>query len=557
MNFNRLIFLIWFPLVVVAIWVTALWFNSLTSYLSAFDGAPIDQTQPNRRRSVDEKRAMTIAFVQKQLQENPAIPGVSISVVYQNETIIATGFGTKQHGNKNTPVTDHTVFQIGSYTKTFIALGIGKLVDDGLVQWHDPVQQHLPWFHLVDKYAEQYTTLGDLLAMNSVFGEHEGDGPMMGGVFSSERDLVERMAYLNTTRPIRAGYAYSNLNFEILGQVIEHVTHQPWFAFIKTTFLDPLGMNDTFGRPADVTNMAELSSGHFACKGQVLGPYDITSSMAAFTAGADYLAAASMLSSAADLAKFSHFLLNRGRGIFKSAQIIQEMTTGHTILANYIDGVDANAKSFHPDGGVKAAGYGFDTVGNVMYGYDFYDKTGATLTMHHNNGFVPSQGLGVAITSNVRMDVWADFYRWERVRAYVLGIFLDVPQVTLDDTWSQALLHVPFPSGMPCDAYFYRGQTWGRPIPVETQTLLVGTYVATDSPRYNGNLTVFKQGHELMLHYGAYTKPLLATLHNPTTEFVWTVDVDASTMVFTLKGLHTSSQTLALSDAALFVKATT
>ncbi|KAF0691705.1 Aste57867_17117 [Aphanomyces stellatus] len=496
---------------------------------------------------------MAIAFVQKQLLENPAIPGAYLSVVYQNKTVIATGFGTKQYGNENTPVTGHSIFQIGSFSKTFIALGIGKLVDEGRMNWLDPVKQHLPWFQLKDKYAEQHTTLADLLAMNSVFGDHEGDMALILGAFSSERNLVERLAVYNTSRPLRAGYIYANLNFEILGQVIEHVTNQPWFTFIKTTYLDPLGMNETFGRPMDVTNVDDLSGGHFACNDQVLGPYNLTSSMTATTAGADFLAAGSILTSANDLAKFSHSLLNHGRGILKSPQIIQDMTTGHNVLPNFVNGVDVRGKSFHPDGSVKAAGYGLDTVGNVMYGYDYYDKGGATMAMTHHNGFVPSQGLGVTLGVNVRWDSGEDNALLERMRSYVLGIFLDVPQTTLDATWNEALAQSHPPQGLECDAHFYGGQPSGVSIPEATQTLLVGTYVATESPRYNGNLTVFKQGQDLMLHYGAYTKPLLGNKQDPTT-FVWTVDFSASNLPFMLTGFNSSAQALTLPGVATFLR---
>ncbi|KAF0691704.1 Aste57867_17116 [Aphanomyces stellatus] len=546
----RALYLVGALFAAVTLWAVTLT-SSTSSASASFRDISVDQRQGVR--SVDEKRAMAIAFVQKQLQENPAIPGLSFSVVYQNETVIATGFGTKQFGNGNTPVTAHSVFQIGSFSKTFIALGIGKLVDDGLVNWLDPVKQHLPWFRLMDKYAEQYTTLADLLAMNSVFGDHEGDLEWVLGAFPNERDLVERLAFFNTTRPLRAGYAYSNLNFEILGQVIEHVTHQPWFTFLKTTYLDPLGMNETFGQPVDVTNIAELSSGHFACNNQVLGPYNLTWSMTALPADAGFFSAGSMLTSANDLAKFSHFLLNHGRGILNSPQIIQDMTTGHNVLQAPVDGVDDRGKLFHPDGSVKAAGYGFDTVGNVMYGYDYYDKGGATVAMTLHNGFVPSQGLGVTLGVNVRWASSEDNILLERMRSYVLGIFLDVPQTTLDATWNEALAQSHPPQGLECDAHFYGGQPSGVSIPEATQTLLVGTYVATESPRYNGNLTVFKQGRDLMLHYGAYTKPLLGNKQDPTT-FVWTVDFSASNLPFMLSGFNSSAQALTLPGVATFLR---
>ncbi|KAF0690245.1 Aste57867_18353 [Aphanomyces stellatus] len=517
----RALFLIGALFAAVTLWAITLTSSIPSSFYQVSTGPNV-----KTRRTVLEKRAMAIAFVQKQLQANPFIPGVSLSVVYQNQTVIATGFGTNQYGKTTVPVTGHSVFQIGSYSKTFIALGIGKLVDDGLVHWHDPIKQHLPWFQLVDKYAEQYTTMADLLAMNSVFGNPEGDIPLIFGVLPTDRDLVERLAFFNTTRAFRPGYMYANVNFAILGQVIEHVTKQHWFAFIKTTFLDPLGMNETFGRLADVTNMDELSGGHLACGGHVLGPYDLTSSMVANTPSSDFLAAGSILSSANDLAKLSLFLLNHGRGILKSPKIVQDMTTGHTVLPPDVEGVNIYGQRFHADGGVRASGFGFDTVGQVMYGYSYYDKGGDTPSMTHRNGFVPSQGLGVTLGANVKSHTNAEKFLLDRLRSYVLGIFLDISLAELDATWDAAvaLFH---PKTTPCNAQLFGGLPWGDAIiPVETLPLLVGTYVALASPGYVGNVTVAKQGQGLTLHYGAYARPLVATKGNPTT-FVWALDFEA------------------------------
>ncbi|KAG9409969.1 hypothetical protein AC1031_017999 [Aphanomyces cochlioides] len=222
---------------IIAFWAITL--TSINSKESSDKTYETSQRDDNKIKSIEEKKAAAIAFVEKQLQDKP-IPGLILSVVYKNQTVIARGFGTKQAGNPNAPVTASSLFQIGSYTKTLIAVAIAKLVDDGFVKWNDPVKQHLPWFRLQDKYAEKYTTLADLLAMNSVFGAFQGDVVWEMSTYPTERELVEHLVFFNTTRPLRAGYAYSNLNFEVLGQVIEAVTTQTWFSYLRRSILDPL-----------------------------------------------------------------------------------------------------------------------------------------------------------------------------------------------------------------------------------------------------------------------------------------------------------------------------
>ncbi|KAH9159265.1 hypothetical protein AeNC1_019090, partial [Aphanomyces euteiches] len=216
--------------------------------------------------------------------------------------------------------TGKTQFQIGSLTKTFIALGIAKLVDEKKVSWNDPVVAHLPWFALTDEYAQKYTTLGDLALMNSVLDAYEGDNAWIVGVHPSEKELVQALGYLETpTRPFRAGYAYSNINFIILVQVIEAATNQTWYDYLRKTIWTPLGMNNTFGRAADTQTPQELSLGHFTCLDKVIGPYNLLySTNVALSPKNDYFAGGSMISTADDLSKFSRFLLNKGRGIFSS-----------------------------------------------------------------------------------------------------------------------------------------------------------------------------------------------------------------------------------------------
>ncbi|EQC29744.1 hypothetical protein SDRG_12516 [Saprolegnia diclina VS20] len=314
------------------------------------------------KRSLDEKKAMAIAFVEDQLQKH-AVPGFALSIVYQNETVLTRGFGTKQYGNDSNVVTENTQFQIGSFTKTFIALGIAKLVDEGRLSWDDPVKLRLPWFELVDKYAEKYTTLGDLAAMNSVFGAYEGDVALNLGLYTDEETLVRSLRRFQTTRRLRPGYAYANLNFVILGQVIAYQTNTTWAQYLDTTFFQPLQMTNTFASVPDVPPNGDLSFGHVICNGKVAGPYHLRSSpeiALGYKNGRD--ASGSIISTAADLAIFSKFLLSKGDGIFRSPATISTMITGHNIVPMAVSTANVLGYAYSSDGGAMAAGYGFDVT---------------------------------------------------------------------------------------------------------------------------------------------------------------------------------------------------
>ncbi|CAK4608621.1 hypothetical protein LEN26_003782 [Aphanomyces euteiches] len=493
------------------------------SILAASAGAETNLTVPEAIEKTDglgltKKKAKAIAFVEKQMKEY-RIPGVMFSVVYKNQTVIAQGLGTTQYGRNNTPVTEHTIFQVGPFTKTFLALGIAKLIDEGRMAWNDPVKQHLPWFQLQDKYAEKYTSLSDLLSMNSVFGDHDGDIAWSVGVWNSERDLVKHLDDFNTSdRALRPGYAYSNLNFEILGQVIEQTTNGSWFNYIKRLILDPIGMNETFGKPADVPQKSSLSYGHLACAKTTSRPFSLLNdSEVALTPSNGYFAAGSIVSSAHDMAIFSKFLLNYGAGVFKNTQLVRDMVTGHTIFPLSPVAAAVFGVQFNPEGSSLGSGYGIDFAGQILFGKDFFMKNGKTNGFELGNGFIPSQNLGVTLGRNVRpidTEPTPNSDILEPIRSYVMGIFLDIPMNQLDAMWKAHVSLYPGKDDQECDAHLFKGKPWETPgvvIPKDTQTKLVGSYVATKSPGYFGTPKAFLQNNSLTLQWGAYIGPLIAT----------------------------------------------
>ena len=91
------------------------------------------------------------------------LPGLAVAVVHGDELVFAEGFGVKELGRED-PVDAHTLFQVGSVSKSFGAAAIGALVDDGLVHWDDPVVEHLPWFQVKDPEITREMTIRDLLS---------------------------------------------------------------------------------------------------------------------------------------------------------------------------------------------------------------------------------------------------------------------------------------------------------------------------------------------------------------------------------------------------------
>ena len=102
------------------------------------------------------------------------VAGMAIAVVEGDEVIYAQGFGLADREGER-PVTPETIFAIGSSTKAFTSTSIGMLIDEGAMDWDDPVMKHLPEFRLQldggdgEAPGPEAVTLRDLLTHRTGF----------------------------------------------------------------------------------------------------------------------------------------------------------------------------------------------------------------------------------------------------------------------------------------------------------------------------------------------------------------------------------------------------
>lgn len=91
-------------------------------------------------------------YVEKQMDET-RMPGVALGIIKGDEIVHLKGFG--EADSSGTAVTAQTPFIIGSMSKSFTALAIMQLVEDGKVELDAPVQRYLPWFRVADEEASR------------------------------------------------------------------------------------------------------------------------------------------------------------------------------------------------------------------------------------------------------------------------------------------------------------------------------------------------------------------------------------------------------------------
>jgi CubicO group peptidase (beta-lactamase class C family) len=166
----------------------------------------------------------------------------NVLVARDGNVLYARAFGEadKDHHVKNTL---DTKFNIGSIGKTFTAISILQLVEQGKLQVTDPVINHLPNFPFGDKI-----TIHHLLTHTSGTFNYfaHPDFPLKFYQIRSVSDALP-LIYDQELQFDTPGeqFAYSNSGIIILGAVIEKISGQEYAQYIKKHILDPAGMKDT------------------------------------------------------------------------------------------------------------------------------------------------------------------------------------------------------------------------------------------------------------------------------------------------------------------------
>ena len=189
-------------------------------------------------RSSTELAQAFEAFV-RPLFEESGLPGASVALLLPDgDHVLNLGVTSVENP---LPVTDDTLFQIGSTTKTITSLTVSVLVAEGKLTLDDTVRRHLPDFKLKDDTVAAQVTIRDLLTHQGGFQgdlfEDTGDG----------NDALERvldiLAESPQVVPLRGHWSYNNAGFYVVGRVIEAVTGQTYEAAVTERIFRPLGMD--------------------------------------------------------------------------------------------------------------------------------------------------------------------------------------------------------------------------------------------------------------------------------------------------------------------------
>jgi len=183
-----------------------------------------------------------LSEVVEQKMKQTGVPGVAVGILHEGQTT-AAGFGVTNVDHPQ-PVTDQTLFQIGSITKTFTTTAVMRLAEMGKLELEATVRTYLTDFTVADEAASSQATIRHLLThMGGWVGDFFHDtGPGDDALSKYVADMAE----LEQLAPIGTVWSYNNAGFFVAGHLMALVTGQSYQAALRELVLDPLGLESCY-----------------------------------------------------------------------------------------------------------------------------------------------------------------------------------------------------------------------------------------------------------------------------------------------------------------------
>lgn len=200
------------------------------------------------------------------------LPGAVVMVGHRGQTALSRAYGVRKPAGEPgvdgvagpaEPMTVDTVFDVASLTKVLAtATAVMQLYEQGAVRLDDPVQRYLPAFNPGHDPRRTAVTVRTLLTHTSGLpGDVNLDDPW--GLARADRaEGIRRALTAPLETPSGEVFRYSDINFELLGALIEAVTGEPENVYVRRNVFAPLGMTDTRYLPSTgpvARNVALLS----------------------------------------------------------------------------------------------------------------------------------------------------------------------------------------------------------------------------------------------------------------------------------------------------------
>lgn len=173
------------------------------------------------------------------------IPGVAVAIYYQGKDHYYN-FGVADTST-NQPVTQNTIFELASVSKSITATLLGICVEQGKCRLNDPVTKYLPALANNNNDAINQVTLQELATHTAGFPRTSDEiGVTDPTSANADSQLMSNLAQWQPSYPIGTQYQYSNIGFGLLGEAVSNALGTNYSDAIQQYIFQPLNMTSSF-----------------------------------------------------------------------------------------------------------------------------------------------------------------------------------------------------------------------------------------------------------------------------------------------------------------------
>jgi CubicO group peptidase (beta-lactamase class C family) len=326
-----------------------------------------------------------IAPAIQQIFKEEKVVGLSVAVVKDNKIIYTNSFGSSNL-ETGAPLTNKNIFRIASISKSFSATSIMQLIEAGKLDLDEDVSNLVGFPIRHPKYPETVITLRLLMSHLSSINDSEGYFSL--DYINPAKNPNWQKCY-NDYEPGK-GYQYCNLNFNMIGTIIERTSEERFDQYVKHHILDPLGLYGGYCVDSlDKSRFATIydynvdsakfimSPNAYAARSEEITNYTMGYSTPIFSP------TGGMKISATDLAKYMTMHMNYGR--YKEGRIITKkssklMQTPLSVEENY--------------------GFALENTTKMVDGIPLVGHTGSAYGLFSAMFFDPKKKYGIVVISN-------------------------------------------------------------------------------------------------------------------------------------------------------------
>ncbi len=310
------------------------------------------------------------------------LPGISVALISNGEVDYCDGFGSRDLA-ADLAMDAETHLPIGSISKSFTAICLGILADEGKLDWDAPVRSYIPWLKLAKEETAEKVTARDLMSHRTGMAKYDAHA-----VFCTKDDrkeMVEDLQYLEMNAELGEMLQYSNQMVMLAGYLVEVLSGKTWEEFVQERILDPLNMTETSFKAEELPGKENIS------KGYVFAGTDFMETMYLPLRGV--APAGGLVSTAKDMAKYVIFQLGDGTANGKRIISKEQLDMCHTPQMN-------GTPYFWQLEEVTECKYGLGWFTDKYRNVDMVSHGGNTLGFSSLLTLLPEKEFGVVLLSN-------------------------------------------------------------------------------------------------------------------------------------------------------------